>query len=526
MNTFFSSPKSNNIFVSLLKILHIKHTETFSNRYFNEHPHRNNLYGLSKMLTDYCIENQGVRIGDKEKTLPLLEPPFIAYTGNSFVTVYENTKDEVKYIWHDKKINITPKEFLPLWSGVTLIVEANDNSIEPDYKEHRKQEITSSIKNGLLAVASVLSMVILAGSARLFYHSGFLFSLLINITGLYVGYLLILKQMHIHSHYSNKICSLFGGHNDCNSILESNAAKIMGFSWSEIGMGYFISNLLIILVFPELYPFLAIINIFALPYSFWSIWYQNRAKQWCGLCLLSQVILWLLFLCNIAIGAFEIPLFSFQSVLLVACLYAMPVLVINKLVPYLSKAVKTEQVTQEINAIKANEVIFKTLLTEKPGFETGRSDSIIVLGNPEAKNMITVVTNPHCSPCAIMHPKLEELLEKTANGFCIQYILTSFSEELEESSKLFIAMYQQLNMNEFLDFLREWYKHGKNNRNEFYQKYPILVDDKKIAEELDKHKLWLEKTKIRHTPAILFNGYELSRQYQVSDLKYFTNFIM
>jgi len=30
-----------------------KHTKDFSNRFFNEHPHKYNLLGLSKMLSDF-----------------------------------------------------------------------------------------------------------------------------------------------------------------------------------------------------------------------------------------------------------------------------------------------------------------------------------------------------------------------------------------------------------------------------------------------------------------------------------------
>jgi len=74
-------------FVSFLDLLKVKHTEEFSNRYFNEHPHKNNLFGISKMLSDYGIENAGTRIVDKEKDLVSIELPFIAHIGG-FVVVY------------------------------------------------------------------------------------------------------------------------------------------------------------------------------------------------------------------------------------------------------------------------------------------------------------------------------------------------------------------------------------------------------------------------------------------------------
>ena len=60
------SKKGENTFVTLLSLLGVKYTESFSEQYFNEHPHKYNLYGLSKMLFDYGIRNAATRIEDKE----------------------------------------------------------------------------------------------------------------------------------------------------------------------------------------------------------------------------------------------------------------------------------------------------------------------------------------------------------------------------------------------------------------------------------------------------------------------------
>jgi len=51
-----------NTFTAFLDLLKVKHTKEFSDRYFNEHPHKYNLFGLSKMLSDYGVENAGTRM--------------------------------------------------------------------------------------------------------------------------------------------------------------------------------------------------------------------------------------------------------------------------------------------------------------------------------------------------------------------------------------------------------------------------------------------------------------------------------
>ena len=56
--------KVKNVFVSYLTMLGVRYTDSFSNQYFNEHPNKYNLFGLSKMLSDYGIENAATRIPD------------------------------------------------------------------------------------------------------------------------------------------------------------------------------------------------------------------------------------------------------------------------------------------------------------------------------------------------------------------------------------------------------------------------------------------------------------------------------
>jgi len=108
-----------NTFVAFLELLNVKHTKDFSNRYFNEHPHKYNLFGLSKMLSDYGIANAGTRIADKEKDLPNIECPFVAHNGGGFVVVYKVEAEKVYYIWNGKKIALTVEQFIKSWASQT-----------------------------------------------------------------------------------------------------------------------------------------------------------------------------------------------------------------------------------------------------------------------------------------------------------------------------------------------------------------------------------------------------------------------
>ncbi|MDR3057964.1 MAG: thioredoxin domain-containing protein [Prevotella sp.] len=518
-----NNKSTHNVFITFLEELQVKHT-SFSSKYFQEHPHKHSLYGLSKMLSEYHIENKSIRVKNKEEMLPELESPFIAHIGNDFVTVTAIQSKMVEYVWKNKRISILMEEFIKIWSGIVLLAESDNKSIEPDYEKHHKEEFAAKVKMILLLLTVVLLLGIVGFSTKIYSHAEWLSALFLNSIGAYIGYLLLLKQMQIHSNYANIICSLLIRQSDCNSVLESNSASFLSlFSWSEIGTGYFVSNILILLFSPALYPFAAFINICALPYTIWSVWYQKTvAKQWCPLCLIVQALLWLLFVNNMIFGLIQCPAFSISIILFIGCIYIVPILILNLLIPNLSNKNKIEEITQEINSLNADEEIFQILLRKKNRYEVNKETSQLLWGNPEAKNLVTIVTNPHCNPCEKTHIQMEQLLRNTKDGYCVQYILTSFNEELEESCKLFIAMYRQNDIPNFLLFLKDWYKNGKNNRKEFYRKYPFSEKDEEILFEYQKHKEWLANANIRATPIILFNGYELSEKYKVEYLKYFT----
>lgn len=59
-----------NLFIQILEILSIKHTEDFTIRFYESHPHKNNLFGLSEMLRYYNIENVAAEFKKHKKTYP------------------------------------------------------------------------------------------------------------------------------------------------------------------------------------------------------------------------------------------------------------------------------------------------------------------------------------------------------------------------------------------------------------------------------------------------------------------------
>lgn len=330
----FLTDKNTNSLATILSLLKVRYTAGYTDRYFNEHPFKYSLYGLSTMLTHYGIQNIGIKVTNK-KDIHYLETPFIAHVGNSFVAVEKISEKEISYYWHKKRITIAADSFLDIWSGIALIPEADDKSIEPDYKLHKKEELLVLLQKILLLLLVITVSCIGLCQGCILQDTSLILLLLVNIAGSYIGYLLVLKQIDARSSVADKICSLFVK-NDCNDVLKSSAAKFMGvIGWSELGLGYFLSNLLILLFAPSLLFYSVFLNIFVLPYSFWSIWYQKfRVKTWCPLCLVIQLLFWLLFVISLFFGLIHIPEFTALNILFVASIYGTPFLLINLSVPY------------------------------------------------------------------------------------------------------------------------------------------------------------------------------------------------
>lgn len=190
---------------------------------------------------------------------------------------------------------------------------------------------------------------------------------------------------------------------------------------------------------------------------------------------------------------------------------------INILIPRLSEAGKIEQITQEINSIKSDETIFFTLLKEQPYSEVNKSTSNIIFGNPHGKILVTILTNPHCSPCAQMHARIEELIKQNSE-ICIQYLFSSFREDLDSSNKFLIAVYQNNDIDETRKIYSDWFEKGKLETESYFKKYRLNIENEKVETELKKHELWKLNSRIISTPYILVNGYKLPDNYKIEDL--------
>lgn len=509
------------ILENFLDALDISYTKRFTRNLFEEHPHKNNMYGLKKMLDVYGVNTLGVYV--EKKKLSELNFPCILHTHGDFVIGLSCDANTIKFLQHGKETTLTHDVFSKTWTGNALVVQETTNATEPDYKEHQRDELISNAKTYSIPVMLVLAVIIgLVGnweSINIFE----IIRILLSCSGIFVCAMLMEKQLYGESRYGDRVCSLFH-HADCSSVLDGPMAKVFGISWSEIGLGYFAANILLLVLIPSSSEFVTVINWIAMLYGIWSIYYQWRvAKSWCVLCIIVQTIIWAMGIIA-AMPYFTTPfMFSLICSLQSCIVFTISIVVVHQYASACTTEKECVHAVQRYRALKANGDVAKALIEKSEYHETTLSDSSIIFGNPNAKIRLTILSNPHCNPCARMHKRVERLLSMKEKEICVQYIFSSFNETLEDSSRYLIYCYISNHIDEALRKLASWYAKDKFDYERILKNNVEHLHTEEIENEMEKHRNWRNRTSITATPTILVNGHILPEEYVLEDLAMIAN---
>lgn len=511
-----------NTFEQLLHALNVPYTRRFVNELYETHPNRDNLLGLWQMCQTYGIQAHGVEVS--EKVLDDLSVPCVLHVSGRFVVVDNTESDHADFYWDGNRTSLSYAKLQQIWDGMALTIESIDDAKEPDYAQHKKE---AWIENALhltfigLIILGCIALLSFALCSRSVLSC--IFSI-VDVVGALFCCLLLQKQASVQSKVGDKICSLFH-QKDCNRILESERAKIGNYSWSEIGMGYFLTHLLCSSVLPISIVPLAITSLCAIPFSIWSIYYQARvARQWCVLCVVVQVLLCI----NATATGIFFPKFSsqtyLQSFLQTAIVGSMSLafaFIVHWTMQAIAAQTKLHDVTRKYLSLKANTEVFNCLLQKERHVEAAHSDSSIVFGNPEAAYKVTILSNPHCNPCAKLHRTVDKLLQTTGRNLSVQYIFCSFNEDLKESARFLIAIYQQKGLAEAQNIYARWFESGKLRAEDFFAVYSdVHTTTPNVTAEMERHEQWVKRNSYASTPTILINGHEMPSCYTLDDLLY------
>jgi len=487
------------------------------------HPDYPSLLAISDVLETFNIPNAAFKIeNDQLKDVPL---PFIVH--NRFTKIFStvNKIDSDNLFITDEQHDNFPvprKQFDITFSGVVLTAEPSAIASKS------ANRVFSTIKTPLLIGLALLILL-----AVLVFHTGYFNALtwqgivltVFKTAGLATSILLIIQSIDTNNPLIQKICT-GGGKTDCNAILSSNAAKVFeGLTWSEVGLYYFAGTWLLLLFngsSAAIWQALLFLNVVSLPYTVYSIYYQARvAKKWCVLCCTVQALLWLEFI-PLLTGFHQpvlMPGIGVISSVFIA--FAGPVIIWQLLKPLLLAQQQIDPLKKQLQATKFNLEVFNNLLTANSKFAQPGEDWSIVLGNVEADNIITMVTNPYCPPCASMHKLLDELLEQRKN---LQARIVFTADNTDQDIKTPVARHLMTlhgleDKSIVKNALNDWYTQKKKDYVNWAKNYPVELNETEYN-KINKQNAWCNLVEIKGTPTVLLNGYVLPGQYQLSDLKY------
>ena len=522
--------------IAFLKLLNVNVTNSTVDVILQNHPDWPSLLCISDSLNKWNLPNAAGVIDVSE--IDQLPTPFMAYTSSieSPLEIVTEVTDNSIILFstkQNKQITENKETFLKRWNGVYLIAEKNEQSGEPNFKSQKRNAfIKSIIPSSLFVLLVVISGLFLQRDIELSEINAFLpvyFQYLILFAGVIVTSLLLWYEIDSNNPLLHKVCTGIVKGN-CDAILSGKQSKLFSWlSWSEIGFFYFAGGLLTLLFAGPLISTLAVIaylNVLALPYTVFSIYYQGRiAKQWCVLCLSVQILL-VIGSVNVIAGNFLLPLQEIQigQIFKSFLLYLTPVLLWHFLKPYLMKLQEAKNTKREYLRTKFNSEVFDTMLKKQKQITVSTDGLGIDFGNLNTTNTIIKVCNPYCGPCSKAHLKIEKLIEKVPN-VKVKIIFTIPNEpeqtEYKPVAHLLKIASQVTDEKVIRQALDDWYLMEEKNYDKFTMKYPLNESLEKQGDKVNAMFVWCEKMEIRFTPTIFINGQQMPGIYNIEDLEYF-----
>ncbi|WP_316838056.1 cysteine peptidase family C39 domain-containing protein [Pedobacter nutrimenti] len=521
--TFSKQANATAVLCQLLKKLSISVSRFTIKNDLENHPEYPSLLAFTDCLDSWNVPNEAYQLNPAELNPEELSYPFIAHVrgeGGRFLLINEINNGQVKYA-DERGVNQTmaQAEFLIRWGGIVLLAEKHEDSGESGYRQSVVKGWLEDLRIPFLVtlVLAVVLTTIDLTSIGLPY----LLLLMIKMAGVSVSVLLLMYSINANNPFIQNLCSL-GKKNDCNAILKSDAAKISSWlSWSEVGMFYFAGSLLCLILNPASVALLIWLSVACLPYTFYSIGYQFKQKNWCVLCCSVQALLWaeaLVFVSNVP---FSTPEFSAVQLFTFALCFLFPVAIWIVLRPLLLRSGENQPLKQQLKAFKYNTDLFMKMLTNQPRYTVPDDLLPIRLGNGDAATVITMVSNPLCGPCAVAHRALDSWLNNRKD-IQLKIVFTTANHDNDERTKIakhILALSKSKDQDVLESALNDWYKSNNKGYEDWATQYPVNLDVE-LNEAIQKQKDWCDITDITFTPTILVNGYKLLSPYKLEDLQY------
>ncbi|PWK16678.1 peptidase C39-like protein [Arcicella aurantiaca] len=523
------NPSEKNAFVAvnnLLKIAKVKVTETTLKNKLLQHSEFPTLVSLSDVLTDLKVDNMATRINPYQLSeIPL---PAIAHfeNGSGYIIISKIENNTVEWL-HDK-MGIRSEsiaEFSQKWQGITLLTQPNEKSGEENYSRNRKFEIIDNLRNPFIISGLLLILAYFIGNhftnLSIENPNYFYAFLIAKFAGVIVSSFLIWYSIDAKNSFLTSVCEI-NSKTNCGNILNSEAAKILGWlTWSEIGLFYFTGGFLSLLFSNNLNETLQILkwlNVLALPYTVWSVYYQAFvAKEWCVLCLTVQVLLWIEFF-TLSPISFTISSDIINSLINLSLCFLSVTILWAFIKKPLQNSGRFDETYNTLQKIKFDPDFVRGILSKErmlpPIFEGMK---VLRMGNTEADNVITLALSTSCVSCGRAFQEVKKLINSN-NQFRTEIFFAPSNNLSDESVRVARVI---LNLpNEYIqEATQKWFQNVKQDQQKWEIKLGINENIEADFQQVSFHLRWLELAGVVSAPAIFLNKAELPSFFGIANIE-------
>ncbi len=481
------------------------------------HPSYPSLHAITGVLDHFKIENVAASIPVDEASLKQVPDTIMAQLGHDLVVATQKEKGIEVYDHSLRPRLLTTGEFLEKFTGIVVAVEQTEETTGTSKPDH-----TFNVLAGVISLILLTSLFV-SGAAP-----ASLTFLALGIIGLGISVAILKQEFGIDSTLGNALCSAATEKKDCDAVLKSKGAVLLGrYKFSDLSLVYFLALTLFSFFTITSQQSLAAgyyLSLLAIPITLYSIYYQGMVvKKWCLLCLSIVGLLWIQVGVAVVITKMAMPV-DLSSLLLLALTGFSTFAGWTYLRPKYEEFRGGLRTRIDFAKFKRNFELFISLLNKSEAIDTRTSSDLgIVFGHPDAPTEITVVTNPFCGHCKPVHVLIEDILSQYPG---MSQIVIRFNIPLgdEESDVVKIAtrlleIFEKQGKDLCLMAMGEIYA-GKPIE-EWLSKWSACSDPLRYMESLKAGIEWCNTHKLNFTPVILINGRSFPASYERTDLIYF-----
>lgn len=532
--------KSKNVLVRVLSetIAHfgINRTERNLTEMLESNLENPSLLVIKDILSSYGLQSAAVKKG--KYSYEDFETPYISviqqsdWSENIFTVVTRADNGSLDYFdpVSKKSKSVSLEDFEKIDKGYVLLLDGDLAKDEHNFVSNRRKErfeLLSRLVPLVLVLLAILSVCVYAFLNMSIHDSWLSVCMLFScFIGFVCSLLLLWHEIDEHNPLLKEVC---GGNKrkiSCGAVLSSSGAKFLGISWSVWGAAYFTTFLLTQLLFanqPQYLVFWIWLSVVVSPYIIFSLFYQWKVlNRWCPLCLAVQGVLFLLAIVSLT----QIIQNPYSAILWYTSVASLGLgigflLFYNTFIPLIKSAKDSSNYKQRLEKLRFNPSVFQSLLANSEVISNSVDNLGLIIGSPDAKQEIVKVCNPYCEPCAKAHPELEQIVKENPD-VKVRVIFTASGDDDDIKTKPvahLLAIEHVYGSELSQQALDDWYLAEKKDYESFAVKYPMNGELEQQTDRIKAMRDWCDIMKIRATPTIFINGYEMPDGYRVDELK-------